>query len=50
VSNFGLLRAVDKYDYPKGFTFSTYAVWWMRQAIQCAIDEQARDERRTPPS
>lgn len=41
----GLLRAVNKYEYRKGFRFSTYATWWVRQAIQRAISDQARTIR-----
>lgn len=40
--NLGLIRAVDKYDYKEGFKFSTYAIWWIRQAISRAILEQGR--------
>jgi len=40
--NFGLLRAAEKYDYRRGFKFSTYATWWIRQAINRAITEHAR--------
>ena len=43
--NSGLLKAVDKYDHTKGFKFSTYATWWIRQAITRAIADQARTIR-----
>ncbi|MDO4661692.1 MAG: RNA polymerase sigma factor RpoD [Tissierellia bacterium] len=43
--NMGLMKAVDKYDYNKGFKFSTYATWWIRQAITRAIADQARTIR-----
>ena len=43
--NMGLLKAVDKFDYRKGFKFSTYATWWIRQAITRAIADQARTIR-----
>ena len=43
--NMGLIKAVDKFDYSKGFKFSTYATWWIRQAITRAIADQARTIR-----
>jgi len=43
--NMGLMKAVDKFDYEKGFKFSTYATWWIRQAITRAVADQARTIR-----
>ena len=43
--NAGLIRAVEKFEYERGFKFSTYATWWIRQAITRAIADQARTIR-----
>jgi len=43
--NLGLMKAVEKFDHERGFKFSTYATWWIRQAISCAIADQSRTIR-----
>src|SRR5690625_5795304 len=42
--NIGLMKAVDKFEYRRGYKFSTYATWWIRQAITRSIADQARSE------
>jgi RNA polymerase primary sigma factor len=44
--NIGLMKAVDKFEYRRGYKFGTYATWWIRQAITRSITDQARTIRR----
>src|SRR5437762_8098435 len=45
--NMGLMKAVEKFEYRRGYKFSTYATWWIRQAITRSIADQARSEEHT---
>ena len=46
--NIGLMKAVDKFEYRRGYKFSTYATWWIRQAITRSIADQARTIKFSP--
>ena len=46
--NIGLMKAVDKFEYRRGYKFSTYATWWIRQAITRSIADQAKNDKEFP--